>query len=142
MQGNWAAAVAETVAVAVVRMAVVRMRMRMGIGMRPDRNRNEDKDEDSQHGRGSVWDYEGHPAFAEHCLFVDDVWFSGHLAKNGVGVWTIGATGRDAEYTAVDGVAPLHRTGSRDAHNVGCARAMRDVFGVWGGSRDGGGRPS
>ena len=106
------------------------------------RSRNEDMDGDSQHGRGSVWDYEGHPAFAEHCLFVDDVWFSGHLAKNGVGVWTIGATGRDAEYTAVDGVAPLHRTGSRDAHNVGCARAMRDVFGVWGGSRDGGGRPS
>jgi hypothetical protein len=89
---------------------------------------------DSQHTRGSVWDYEGHPAFAEHCLFVDDVWFSGHLAKNGVGVWTIGAAGRDAEYTAVDGVAPLHRMGSRDAHNVGCARAMRDVFGVWGGS--------
>lgn len=84
-----------------------------------------------------LFDYEKTPEFMNHCAWVDDIWFSGHLERLNIGKYVIGnvdATRSDiTDLSNVNALSLEKGESVKQNHdNVLCAEAMRKVFGIWG----------
>jgi len=87
-------------------------------------------------GEADVFDYTAHRSFQEHCAWVDDVWFSGHLERLGVPRYCVGdAPDIRADITDLSNMQALsldRGVSVRQNHdNVLCAEAMAIVYGIW-----------
>ena len=67
---------------------------------------------------------------------VDDVWLSGHLDRQGIGIWAMAKRLR-FQTSDLDKVDALHNAiidgADRKQANVACVKYMQKTYGVWGG---------
>lgn len=90
--------------------------------------------------RRELFNYSANPAFEKHCKMVDDIWFSGHLERLGVPRVVVGPSTLDirAHPSALSNMGGLSLEGAKESErqnedNVRCAKAMRDMWGIWAG---------
>jgi hypothetical protein len=86
-----------------------------------------------------LFNYAAKEEFSKYCAWVDDIWFSGHLERLKIPKYTIGNV-RDtrAGITSLSNVNALSldqgESVKQNHDNVLCAEAMRNMYGIWGGS--------
>lgn len=83
-----------------------------------------------------LFNYNIDKAFVNHCAWVDDIWFSGHLEKMSIPRWTIGKVpNTGADITSLSNVNALSldmgESVKQNQDNVRCAEAMRNLYGIW-----------
>lgn len=69
---------------------------------------------------------------------VDDVWLSGHLDRQGIGIWAMAGSSR-FKSSALENLDALHQSVidgvGRGAANLACVAYMQKTYGVWGGGK-------
>lgn len=115
-----------------------------------DHGRSHSRSQSHGHGRAWEWErgggvvirdlfnYSASPALEKHCKMVDDIWFSGHLERLGVPRIVVGRTTLEirAHPSGLSNMGVLSLEGVRESarqneDNVRCAKAMRDIWGIW-----------
>lgn len=90
----------------------------------------------SQPFQADLFNYSTNAAFQEHCMFVDDIWFSGHLERLKIPRYVIGNvpnTKADPSSLSNSKALSLDKGESvkQNFDNVHCANAMRRAYGIW-----------
>jgi len=83
-----------------------------------------------------IFNYTAHPSFLQHCAWVDDIWFSGHLERLNIPRHVVGKVpNTKAEPSGLSNTKALSldkgESVKQNFDNVECADAMRKVYGVW-----------
>ena len=85
-----------------------------------------------------LFDYSTRADFSNHCTWVDDIWFSGHLERLNITKYAVGKKDDTAaditKLSHMSGLSVLRedQTAKQNDDNVICAEAMRKEFGIWG----------
>ena len=89
----------------------------------------------------SLFNYNISSRCLKHCLWVDDIWFSGHLERLNIPRYVIGnVPNTKANITPLSNVHALSLdegiSTKQNRDNVLCADAMRKEFNIWGNSKN------